>query len=416
LKAYGLAEVPSSARRRIAILSVNGTPWGGSEELWFQAALALAAEGAQVRVLKPRLPIGCRRVARLRAAGCAVSDLTSPMRLPRQIYEQITRFSRQGSIVWLMFWAGLALIRFRPQLVVLGQGGNWDGVHFGFLLKCLKLPYVIISQKAAELYWPPDKLRRHVQKLYREARHALFVSNHNWQLTEMQIGERLTHASVARNPFLVDFDRPLAWPAEPDTVNLACVGRLYPMEKGQDVLLQVMALPKWRSRRIRLTFYGEGVNEEGLRGIAQMLGLENVHFAGQVTDVAQIWRDNQALVLPSRAEGLPLVIVEAMLAGRVVVTTSAGGSAEVIDDNACGFVSESCSVSGIDGALERAWARLDDWPQIGSAAAKHIRGLVPADPGAELARELMRVSKESGLAWTEPKLSNQSVASTALID
>jgi len=66
--------------------------------------------------------------------------------------------------------------------------------------------------------------------------------------------------------------------------------------------------------------------------------------------------------------------------------------------------------------LERAWARLDDWPQIGSAAAKHIRGLVPADPGAELARELMRVSKESGLAWTEPKLSNQSVASTALID
>jgi len=105
LKAYGLAEVPSSARRRIAILSVNGTPWGGSEELWFQAALALAAEGAQVRVLKPRLPIGCRRVARLRAAGCAVSDLTSPMRLPRQIYEQITRFSRQGSIVWLMFWA-----------------------------------------------------------------------------------------------------------------------------------------------------------------------------------------------------------------------------------------------------------------------------------------------------------------------
>jgi len=41
---------------------------------------------------------------------------------------------------------------------------------------------------------------------------------------------------------------------------------------------------------------------------------------------------------------------------------------------------------------------------------------VPADPGAELARELMRVSKESGLAWTEPKLSNQSVASTALID
>ena len=406
-----MAQVSNPSPLRIAILSANETPWGGSEELWFETALGLSAQGCRVHVLKPRLPHGCDRMSSLKRAGCGTSDLTRPFLMPRILYEQIVRFSRLGALAWLMFWAGLSLLRFRPHLVVLAQGGNWDGVHLGFVLNALKLPYVIISQKAAELYWPPDKLRRQVQMLYRRAKHAYFVSDHNRELTELQLGERLHRASVVRNPFLVDFHTPAPWPVEQQIVNLACVGRLYPMEKGQDLLLQLLAKPKWRERPLRVTFFGEGVNEEALQGIVDLLGLENVHFAGQVDDVTQIWREHHALVLPSRAEGLPLVIVEAMLAGRVVIATNAGGNGEVIDDGICGFVSDSCSVAGLDEAMERAWARLPEWPAIASAAADHIRRLVPQEPGGELAAALMKVADDARV----PVSADQSLAQAASV-
>lgn len=378
-----------SPARRVAFLCSNETPWGGSEELWFETALALAAQGCSVTVLKPSLPVGGDRVPRLQAAGCRVRDLTRPFMLGRFFYDRGSWYSTYFGILWLLFWAAVGLVRARPDFVIVSQGGNWDGVYFGILLKRLRLRYVAISQAASEFDWPPDSLRSHVQNLHRNAEHSFFVSRHNRELTELQTGGSLPNASVARNPFLVRYSQPLKWPSHCTTVRLACVARLYPMQKGQDLLLQILAEPKWRSRNIHVTFYGEGDNKAGLEGIARMLELQNVTFAGQVTGVEQIWRENHALILPSRAEGLPLVIVEAMLAGRVVISTNAGGSAEVIDDNVCGFVSDSCSAVGFADALDRAWARLEDWPEIGAAAASHIRRLVPPDPGGVLAREIL---------------------------
>ena len=254
----------------------------------------------------------------------------------------------------------------------------------------------MIAQKASELHWPADWTRPFLQRVFGGARRCVFVSEHNRRLTEQQIGTPIERAVVMRNPVLVDREA-LPWPSGANgTLRLACVGRLFPAEKGQDLLLGVLALDRWRARPVDVGFFGEGVNREGLTGLARQLGLERVSFEGHVTQIADVWRTHHALVLPSRAEGLPLSIVEAMACGRVPIVTDVGGNTEVVEDDVTGFVAAAPTVGALDDALERAWSARDAWPAIGAAAAARIAALAPdGGSGAALA-ELALVEASRG--------------------
>ena len=162
-------------------------------------------------------------------------------------------------------------------------------------------------------------------------------------------------------------------------------------EKGQDILLNVLSRDKWKARPLEVTFYGKGMHSQGLEEAAALLDIRNVQFAGFTRDVTEIWRTHHGLVLPSRAEGLPLSLVEAMLCGRPAIITDVGGNAEVLDDNETGFLATGASVYEFDAALERAWQRRAEWEAIGLLAASRIRTLVPEDPGGLFTAELLRL-------------------------
>ncbi len=120
--------------------------------------------------------------------------------------------------------------------------------------------------------------------------------------------------------------------------------------------------------------------------MAAFHGLDNVSFPGFVRNVqGGIWALHHALILPTRAEGLPLVVVETMLAGRVTITTDVAGSAEVCTDGETGFIAAAPTEKAIDEAMERAWAARADWPAIGAAAAASIRKQVPPSPAKAFA-------------------------------
>jgi glycosyltransferase involved in cell wall biosynthesis len=94
-------------------------------------------------------------------------------------------------------------------------------------------------------------------------------------------------------------------------------------------------------------------------------------------------------VLPSRHEGLPLSLVEAMLAGRPTIATDAGGIAELLTDNETGFLAAAPTVAAFSDALERAWAARARWPQLGATARMRAQATVPVDAPAALARKLL---------------------------
>lgn len=382
------------AKPRILMLSCNAVQWGGSEELWARASLRLVQSRADVRVAKPNVD---RSIAPLRALidiGVKIVDLQLLGFLPSKVASLLRHIFGPPRVAIQLLNLWFQIKRKRPDLAVLSQGGNWDGLNMGWLLRKLNVPYVLICQKASDFYWPHDYWQIRVSALAQDARHIFFVSKHNHRLFEEQIGAKLHNASVVRNPFLVDYGGPLPWPDEDGTMRFACVGRLYPMEKGQDMLLRVLARPKWRERDITINFYGAGPNAEGLKQMARYLGCDNARFHGHVDDVTAIWNSHHALVLPSRAEGLPLVLVEAMLAGRVTVVSKAGGSAEVVDDGVTGFLMAGQDEDGLDAAMERAWQARANWKVIGAAAALSIRQQVPADPPSELAQEILALAQK----------------------
>lgn len=374
---------------RLVFISSN-TGWGGSEELWSATAAAIAAAGHAVTVYKGGLDSREPRIRRLRELRCTLRDLDGGPLVPRRLASLIAAASYPASfgLQLARLWLGLKVSR-RPDLVVISQGGNYDGLFHADLCRRLKLPYVLISQKASDLYWPIDSRRKRLRAVYEEALACYFVSEHNRRLTEEQVGIALPHASVVRNPFLVPVERRSDWPDERGGIRLACIGRLYPMEKGQDLLLRVLARDLWRKRPLSVTFYGTGNQRAGLEEMARQLGLTSVTFGGFVRDVTSIWNDHHGLILPARCEGLPLVLVEAMWSGRVPIVTDTGGNAEAVDDGTTGFIAAGATEDALDEAMERAWQQRDEWRALGEAAATRIRELVPEDPAEVMAATLL---------------------------
>ena len=373
--------------------------WGGSEELWAGAAMRLRDRGFRVRTGRSESWSGGRRHPRweaLRAAGVGVNNF-GVSSLERAIPDAFRRFLPLFERpVWRARNLGLAAkIRLlAPDLAIISQGQAYDGcfpVSLPEICRSAGVPYVLICQKSAEIHWPDDGLRQQIQRSYRDAAGVFFVSEHNRRTTQRQIGIDLSDAEVVRNPFMVKVDGPLPWPAtDPGPLRLACVARMWPLEKAQDVLLAVLAREKWRSRPLEVNFYGEGPMAQGLEQMAASMGLTSVRFPG-FTDPTEIWRTHHALVLPSRAEGLPLAQVEAMMCGRPVIVADAGGTSEILRDGEHGFLATAAAEDAMDDALERAWQRRNDWPAIGKAAAAHVRTLYPADPCAAFADRLAEI-------------------------
>jgi len=404
-------------------ISTCPEPWGGSEELWSRAVSILADSGHSVSIFKTVVDQEHPSIQHLKSLSCGVRDLER-IHLPDNLLNlflparyQLTPIRKQ------LLFVALHLIARRPNLAIVSQGINFDGIHFGHLCRRLKVPYILICQKATDHFWPPDKSRKYMRDVFEGAEKCFFVSRHNQSLTEDQIGGQLANASVVRNPFLVTTDKPLSWPENSEGgFRLACVGRLYLAEKGQDLLLRVLACDKWKKRDLHISFFGQGSNREGLLALAKNLEVTNVSFPGYTNDVQGIWREHHALIMPSRCEGLPLALVEAMLCGRIGIVTKVGGNAEVIDDQVTGFLVAAPAEADVDNVLEKAWQRRDEWQAMGLLAARRIRELVPKDPATEFASQLLELERlarrsQSGqleVRHTQPSASGETEAGVGM--
>lgn len=116
-----------------------------------------------------------------------------------------------------------------------------------------------------------------------------------------------------------------------------CVGSLTE-QKDHRTLLEAFALIA-RSSPVRLTIVGAGPLEWSIRDTVRVLDLEStVEMLGPREDVAVLLRRADAMVLASRWEGFPMVLLEAGAAGLPVVATAVGGSPEIVEEGETGFL------------------------------------------------------------------------------
>jgi glycosyltransferase involved in cell wall biosynthesis len=159
--------------------------------------------------------------------------------------------------------------------------------------------------------------------------------------------------------------------------DLLCVGRLVPA-KGQHILLDALALLLARGRRVRLALVGQGPDRPSLEAQAGRLGLGSaVSFAGAVNqdEISGYYAAADAFVLPSFAEGLPVVLMEAMALGVPCITTHITGVPELIRDGIEGLLVAPSDVEGLAAAIER----LMDDPALGSRLTEAGRAKVLAE-------------------------------------
>lgn len=121
-------------------------------------------------------------------------------------------------------------------------------------------------------------------------------------------------------------------------LHLVFVGRLAPV-KGLRVLLEALEEAAKRVPGLRLTIVGDGEERAALEALARPLG-DLVRFTGYLSqdEVSEMLASADAVVLPSFAEGVPVVLMEAMAAEVPVIATRVAGVAELVEDGVSGFV------------------------------------------------------------------------------
>lgn len=141
----------------------------------------------------------------------------------------------------------------------------------------------------------------------------------------------------------------------PNNKDLICIGRLC-KAKAQSLLVEAVGGLKAKHPDLRLTLIGDGEDRAALEEQISKLKLQGyVKIAGWQTNeaVQQSLRNSRAMVLPSLAEGLPIVIMESFALGRPVVTTEICGIPELVDGS-CGWLAYPGDVAALRDCVDRA--------------------------------------------------------------
>jgi len=153
----------------------------------------------------------------------------------------------------------------------------------------------------------------------------------------------------------------------PAGAKLVFIGRLEP-QKGLDLLFDAIAgLPT--EKRPSLVVLGAGPDRQRLETQAEGLGIANlVRFLGWRPNPTEWIAAADALVLPSRWEGMPNVVLEAMAVGKPAIATNVEGVTDLIDDGRTGWIAEPENPESLSRTLFRFLDDRNQWFAIGAAA------------------------------------------------
>ena len=157
--------------------------------------------------------------------------------------------------------------------------------------------------------------------------------------------------------------------------------------KGIDLLIEAARLV---DAPVRLEIFGTGSLREALERQAEAGGVD-ARFHGYVADVRARLPQLDVLVQPSRADNLPLSILEAMATGLPVIGTRVGGIPELVVDGVTGFVVEPESPRALANALEQLAASPERLEELGRNGAERVAEHFSSE---EVARRMVALYEE----------------------
>jgi glycosyltransferase involved in cell wall biosynthesis len=154
---------------------------------------------------------------------------------------------------------------------------------------------------------------------------------------------------------------------------LAVVGRLTP-QKGVDVLLDALPDVLSVSNDLVVWVVGSGAARTDLEARAADSGVaDRVTFLGYHQDAASLLAAADVVVVPSRAEGLPVVLLEAMSLGRPVVASRVGGVPDLINGPDVGWLVPPDNAPPLAAALREVLASPERRSAVGEAGRRRVK-------------------------------------------
>ena len=161
----------------------------------------------------------------------------------------------------------------------------------------------------------------------------------------------------------------------PAAPRLACIGRLSE-QKGHLLLLEAANLLAVQGLEFKLVLVGDGPLRSDIEKQIVQLGLQNhIEITGWASGdrVQQEILASRAMVLPSFAEGLPVVIMEALALNRPVISTYVAGIPELVEPGVCGWLVPPGSAEALAVAMRAVLeAPLEKLEQMGKTGAERV--------------------------------------------
>lgn len=367
---------------KVAVIpTIRDFPWGAPGHCMGVLVEALLKAGHQVLWFVAPIDWKHEQVNRLRQSGARTVLLPdapaaySRLRRIRQFADRL--LTPRPSL-------GAMLAEFQPDHIFLNQGATLCGAQSPFF-EALQ-PHVgryslICHSNFPRPPLPPEALER-ARTLVTGAASVFFNSQWCRELAELQLAAPISASHVFQVPVRFRFEQPLAWPKS-QIPRLAMVSRLDVFTKGMDVTLQAVAQLRRDQVPLQLSIYGAGHDEVYLHELARFLNVdESVVFKGHADGIADVWREEEMLLLPSRFEGLSVAMVEAMGFGRPVLRTPYGGAAEWIEDGVNGYLCPAAEVPLLCTALRRALGERDRWSEMGRRGHAKVKANLHPDPAS----------------------------------
>lgn len=361
-----MADRATEPRRLNVLLAESGRSVGGTERVVWELATRLPRQRYAVRAWLSPAPALDEFAAALEGQGIEVD----------RVAEVDSRWDLRGmTATWMR------LRKLKPDLMHVHHVWPAADRYLAALARAAGVPHFVVTEHiVGEAHSPAQRALKRDELRRADAVTAVCGAIADRLVRDYGVGRErvrvvpngadLPDEAAEAGPARAWRERFAATPLRP----LWVVAARLEEQKGHAVLLDALAEVWKRGLDFMLAVAGDGSLRGALEKRATDLGLgARVCFLGSLDDIGPLLAASDAVLLPSRWEGLPLTLLEAMARSRPVIATAVGGVPEVVEHGENGWLVPPGDAIALADALELFHRKADSASLLGRAGGERVR-------------------------------------------
>lgn len=359
-----------------------GSPWGGSEELWYKTSLHAVSKAWKVGCAVYHWKEKEKKMQVLKDVGADVHYFPNKGRSKKNLIERIQNKISKQRIKKVI--ATFPVEKYDLVVVNMGAFENTTPAWRDFYKKLDS--YILLYHNYKEHEVLSGAKKAVVQNWADHSLLNLFAAERIKEVLEKNSGIRIANADILLNP--ISFTPPSTPSPFPPLQNgnyrFIMLAALEVWRKAQDNLIEALSSEKWKARNWTLHLYGDGKDRQKLEELIRMNGMaDKIFLEGHTRDVKSALENAHLVLQNTHIDAMPIVVVEAMAMARATVVSKIGDMPRWVNEGENGWISSDASVEQIDAALEKAWKQKEQWKQMGENAFSVFQKKYPA-PAEEI--------------------------------